>query len=102
MCLAQLFTDRHTVPAGQHDIEDNDIERSLQRQRKSLFPVIGKVQRVSQGLEIVGDVFRDIAIVFYDQNFHLHPRRSVRRFLQLYHDPLYHGPCQRNVNGGDI
>ena len=68
--LAKLAAQRHTVLAGQHQVEDHEVETLAERQFEPLLAAVGEVETVAPILEILTDVGRDVGVVFDKQDFH--------------------------------
>ena len=63
----ELLEDPVTIPAGKHQVEDHQVGRFLQGHLETRNPVMGNQGLVSRPIQVEGDQFRHIRLVFNNQ-----------------------------------
>ena len=72
MCAlrAKLAADANAVLAGQHQVENDQVETIIESQLQAERAAVGKIQLVALVLEILANVRGDVGVVFNNENFH--------------------------------
>ena len=80
LALAQLADDREPVLARQHDVEHDQVEvlRGIEQPRERALPVVQDLGVEALGLEVEAQPFRQVLLVFDNQDALCH-RRIIRR-----------------------